>query len=285
MDIETKEQTIRRILVALDASVPSMDALGAAADLAAIIKAELIGMFVEDVNFVHLAELPFTRTVRYPSDQDQALNRAGMESHFQRLASQIRRALIEAAEEAEVNWSFQVVRGQVTPALLEAALQADMLALGRVSHSPSRRNKLGSTARAIVKETQQLIYLPARTPSEPYSPIFFTYNGSPAAQKGLLLVSSLADNAPLACLLIGDLEILETLKAQVLAHLSPRQAKRTTFHYIPTLDPQHLSRMVNLERGNLLVVTEEMPALSPDEINNFLDSLNCAVILVRSPSP
>ncbi len=44
------EPTIRRILVALDASPHSQAALEAASDLADALKAELVGIFVEDVN-------------------------------------------------------------------------------------------------------------------------------------------------------------------------------------------------------------------------------------------
>ena len=49
------EPTIRRILVALDASPHSQAALQAASELAAALKAELVGIFVEDVNLLHLA--------------------------------------------------------------------------------------------------------------------------------------------------------------------------------------------------------------------------------------
>ena len=46
------EPTIRRILVALDASPHSLAALEAASELADALKAELVGIFVEDVNLL-----------------------------------------------------------------------------------------------------------------------------------------------------------------------------------------------------------------------------------------
>ena len=46
---------IRRILIALDASTHSLAALDAAAEMAANMQAELIGLFVEDENLLHLS--------------------------------------------------------------------------------------------------------------------------------------------------------------------------------------------------------------------------------------
>ena len=48
---------IRRILVALDSSPASLSAMEQAIELAAGFEAEVIGLFVEDINLVRLAEL------------------------------------------------------------------------------------------------------------------------------------------------------------------------------------------------------------------------------------
>ena len=73
MNEHEREPTIRRILVALDASRHSLAALEAASELAEALKAELVGIFVEDVNLLYLAGLPFAREVRYLSGVDRPL--------------------------------------------------------------------------------------------------------------------------------------------------------------------------------------------------------------------
>ena len=60
----------RRVVVALDASQASRRVLGAAAAVAAREGAELIGLFVEDTNLLHMGALPFTRA---PVNTDSAL--------------------------------------------------------------------------------------------------------------------------------------------------------------------------------------------------------------------
>jgi K+-sensing histidine kinase KdpD len=51
--------TIRRILVALDASPDSLAALKTAADLARRMEAELMGLFVEDIELLRMADSPY----------------------------------------------------------------------------------------------------------------------------------------------------------------------------------------------------------------------------------
>ena len=61
---EPEAPQANRILVALDASPQSEAALRAAAELAALLEAELEGLFVEDINLLHLCGLPFGREIR-----------------------------------------------------------------------------------------------------------------------------------------------------------------------------------------------------------------------------
>ena len=127
------EPTIRRILVALDASPHSQAALEAASELADVLKAELVGIFVEDVNLLHLAGLPFAREVGYPSGTDRPLDSPSMERELRIQAEQVRQTLAGVAVRRQIRWSFRVVRGQVATELLIAAQEADLLALGRAS--------------------------------------------------------------------------------------------------------------------------------------------------------
>jgi hypothetical protein len=66
-EAEKREFEIHRILVALDASVRSLAALEAAAELAAEWHAELLGLFVEDVELLRLAATPAAIHCVYPS--------------------------------------------------------------------------------------------------------------------------------------------------------------------------------------------------------------------------
>ena len=144
--------SIRRILVALDASPHSMAALEAAAELAAGLQAELLGVFVEDVNLLRLAGLPFAREVHAFSAIPRALDSQEIERELRAQAERARRALARAAEREQVRWTFRVVRGPVLEELLAASAQADLISLGKQGWSANMRRTMGSTAWEILSQ-------------------------------------------------------------------------------------------------------------------------------------
>ena len=66
-------QTIRRILVAIDASRQDLESLEHAAELAACEQAKLTALFVEDATLFQLAELPFAQEYDLSSGSARAL--------------------------------------------------------------------------------------------------------------------------------------------------------------------------------------------------------------------
>src|SRR6516165_5238200 len=152
------EFVLHRILVALDASTHSMAALAAAVQLAAAMEAELEGLFVEDINLLRLAGLPFAREVRHTASLE-ALDSLRMERALKAQAAQAREALAAAARRAQVQWSFRVVRGQVTQEVLAAAAKADLVTLGKQGRSRSPGARLGSTALRVALDAPGALLL------------------------------------------------------------------------------------------------------------------------------
>ena len=183
--------SIRRILVALDASPHSMAALNAVVDLAAKLDAELQGLFVEDTELLRLTELPCAREVLYFSSEQAPLNRARMESGLRSRSEQARRALEAAARREQVSWSFRTTRGEVASEVMAAAAQVDLLAIGKGGWSLGRRLRAGSTALEIAASSLPVLLLPERGVPE-NAHLLVYYDGSPAAQRGLLAAAALA---------------------------------------------------------------------------------------------
>lgn len=182
---------IRRILVALDASPHSLAALKAAVDLAAKMDAELLGLFVEDIALLRMAEIPCAREVLYFSAADIPLTRASMESRLRAQSEQARRALEAAAQRARVEWSFRTARGEVAAEVLAAATGVDLLAIGKAGWSLGRRLQAGGTALEIAASSLPVLLLPEYgVPENAYLLVY--YDGSPAAQRGLLAAAKLA---------------------------------------------------------------------------------------------
>ncbi|HUJ86330.1 MAG TPA: hypothetical protein VLX30_05705 [Burkholderiales bacterium] len=122
--------TLRRIVVGLDAGPRGRAALEPVAELAARMQAELVGLFVEDVDLLHLAGLPFAREVGYPSATTRALDVAGMERSLRAAADDVRRALASIAGRGPLTWSFRIARGTVLRELRAAAEHGDIVVTG-----------------------------------------------------------------------------------------------------------------------------------------------------------
>ena len=177
-----------RILVALDASPQSVAALRAAVELAALLEAELEGLFVEDINLLHLCGLPFGREIgSYTASVRQLDNRA-MERRLRVLAVVIREAMEREAAQLPVRWTFQVRRGAVVAELLAASQSAAMLSLGRAGRS--RRQTLGSVAESIVRQSSRPVLILGEQGGL-QRPLALLYTGTEAADRALRLAINL----------------------------------------------------------------------------------------------
>lgn len=288
MSAAEHELTIRRILVALDASSHSLAALKAAVELAASLKAELLGLFVEDINLLRLAGLPFAQEMPYPLAVAQQMDGLRLEQELRTQASQARRALAEAAEPVRVSWSFRVARGQVTAEVLTAAAEVDLLSLGIASRPLIRRTRPGSTALTVAAKAPQTVLL-LQQGEKIRSPVLVTDDGSPAAKRALAiatqLIQTLKPNGPraLTVLTVADAnapELAQRLEQEAETWLLGHDFQ-LNFHRLPKADVSSLVQAVRAEQGGLLVLGGETLLLEAETIQALLDKISCPVLLVR----
>jgi nucleotide-binding universal stress UspA family protein len=117
---------IERIIISLDHQPPDRELLEAAAELADRAQAELLGLFVENVDLIRFAGLPFACEVGYASAARRRLDPEAMERSLRAMAGKARSALEAAAAPASARWSFRVARGSPGEALVAAATEADL---------------------------------------------------------------------------------------------------------------------------------------------------------------
>lgn len=287
MSEEKYEFSIKRILVALDASTDSLAALQSAANLAAAMEAELVGLFVEDINLLRLAGLPFAREVQRATGAGRTLDETSMERDLQLQASQARRALAEAAAGSGATWSFQVVRGVVQKEVVTAALEADLLSLGRTSRPLVRSLRLGSTARAVLSMPRSILLgHPSREAEEP---IYVTFDGSLAGEKAVVAAARLAQfhGADLVVLLVrpdhGEGRPAAAQLAERGEALVHEVSSEVDIRYqdLAEASQEELIKAARQANCSLLVLGGEVPMLQGEALQQLLDELNCPVMLVR----
>jgi nucleotide-binding universal stress UspA family protein len=278
---ERQAPDIRRILVALDASPHSLAALEAAVDLARRFQAELQGLYVEDVNLLRLAELPFTQEIGLFSAKWRRLDAQRLERQLRAHSARVRRLLRMAAEGAQIQWSFRVVRGRVSSEVMTSAEAADVLIVGKAGWSLIRRRQMGSTARAIAIGLSGFALI-LQEGTCLASPVALVYDGSRLAQKALQMsMRLLEEDGTLLVLLLADTPgEAQPLQRQIEERLGDRELdlRYQRLNYVS------LSRLVSLlerERCGTLVLPARRSILQDDLLASLLDQLEVPVLLVR----
>lgn len=137
-----------RIVVAVDASLPSLAAAEAAAEIAESLGAELVGLFVEDIELLRLAALPLAVESDRLTASARACDLESIERQLRAQAARAREAFDRASAGRSLSTSFRVARGRTGAEILAAAANADLVALGCVGHGGGTE-RVGSTARAV----------------------------------------------------------------------------------------------------------------------------------------
>lgn len=269
--------TVRRVLVALDTSPGSRSALSSAARLAQRMRAELAGIFVEDIDLLNWASLPFARETSLASATSRALVGGEIERELRRQAEQAESDLSGLARRLGLSWSFRVARGRVAVELLDAALETDVLALGMIGVSPGH-TRLGSTARALLSAAGCAVLL--TSPGDRGDGgVTVIHDGSRAADIVFRRAVELAEgNGSLTVLLpVGgdDGRLLRTRLQQELTGTGIEPE----FVAVPAGSPRALVGAILAHRPGTLVLGE-MPSLDADGIRGLLRELDGNVLRV-----
>jgi nucleotide-binding universal stress UspA family protein len=277
---EDRELDVCRIVVALDASLRSLAALEAAADIAAAWHAELLGLFVEDVELLRLAATPSAIRFLYPSGSEEPLSLLFIESELRALAEQARRELAAAAERAHVRWSFRIVRGNVSAEVLLAATEADLLTLGGGGWSIARRLGLGSTARAAISGARSSLLL-VQSRVVPAPAVLAVYDRSPGAEDACRFAARLA--AASSCRLTVFLSspsgpLAREMEHEVVRLIQPHRL-RIRLLWLASGDKNDFLRAVRTERGGVLVIGNRSPLLNEEIVERLLRETDHPLLL------
>ena len=242
MTTTAPESPPRRVLIAFDAAERSSSGLEEVASLAAGLRAELVGLFVEDTELLEAAALPITRIMPSQARAPGALDPALMQRAFRIWSTETRKSLEAVALRWNVRWSYRVARGPVAEQLLAQVREQDLLALAATGLR--RQSRSGLTASAVAARAPCSVLLLKRSRDAGF-PVVVLYEGSEQAlaigralaesQDRRLIVLALADDAAGADALRAPAQafLKEASDAQVQAVDSPSQIARALQMYHP----------------------------------------------------
>jgi len=272
----------RRILVAIDASPPSLEAARTAAELARALGAELLGLFVEDANLLRLAGLPFARQLPVLGGAARPLELLAVESQLRAQASRAREALAREASALHVGWRFEVRRGPVTSEVLAAAGQADLLVVG--ARGQGGRGRSGGTAWAVAERAATSVVLVERRRLPGGSGgILVAFDGGPGSEAALAAADTLAGGQrglAITCL-AADAGTAERLAERARDALPGR---RGTARWAGGEEVEDLLAAARAGPPDLLVVHAGSRLLAGGGLERLVAGAPCPVVVARDPA-
>jgi nucleotide-binding universal stress UspA family protein len=256
---------MKRILVAVDTSPRSLAPLEMAVDLAARMQAQLETLFVEDMNLLHLAELPFATELDRTSGEVRALNAPSLSYALETQTRRLRQLLHTFGEQKKIQTHLRVVRGNyVTEAMRAEADVSFLFTSKRVSVMTSAKTSKPGGVRPFFRST---------------APVYVYYAGGAESARPLLLASDLAGilGTELVILLPSrNKKTIATLKKQSLKLLGDQRPAR--FESMDS-DFAHFTRHISSGGCTLLVMPKQDAQSQLAEIQT-LEAIHCPLVLV-----
>jgi nucleotide-binding universal stress UspA family protein len=284
--VNEREQSpiIRRIVVALDASPHSEAALEAALQMAARFEAELLGLYVEDVEALRIARIPFAREVGGYSGRSRSMSYEEMERKYRARVRQIRRRFQTRSHRAAVQAAFRVVRDRINRAIRSEAQEADMLIVGRSGWSQAGRLHFGSTARFVCCQDVPEMTLILHRGAALREPFLVVFDGSLRARKALHAASRFTETQtlPLEVLLIADDgRGVRTLRDVVREELQEHDVM-VRFHVLSESSVMRLVDAIHQVHGGTLIVPASVSLIEEEaSLITLLEGVDVPVLLVR----
>lgn len=257
--------SVRRIVLTLDASACGRAALEIASQLAAEMQAELQGLFVEDVDLLRLANLPFACEVLLANAIPRQLEAAQIQSAFRSCAAKVRQALTEAADQRRLRWSFQVLQGDVVRTSRAAAEHAELLILGWAETTA------GGSSQAAV-----------RKPPATVGSILAIDDGSSGSDRVLRVAVELAQ-VKRSGLLVLSAAAGTGARTPRRRHIDQcLQSSRVEYavQLLPATDARTIAGLAERLRSRLLLLVLRSDLLDESELEILVKRLECPLALV-----
>ena len=268
-----------RVLVLLDGSRMSYAALKAAAEIAGSTGAEVLGVFVEELNLLRSAGYDFAREVGSASGVSRPFDPTKLEQRMQRLAGQARCALAGAVAHYGGRHTLSIARGSVVEEVLALAGPQDLLVLGRVGWSSAPGARLGSTARGLLRRSPGRVLFWCERRVLPQGRVVVFLNDHEDANRRAIRATAEAvrhSHQPVTLLLGSGSEMpLEAFQAIRQDLGIPESDLRV--RSLPATDPVTVVQVLRQEKAAQLVLSRECTLLQEPGAEQLLVALNLPV--------
>jgi len=269
---------VGRILVAVDATSGSAAVLETAAQLASEFNAELDGIFVEDINLLRLAGLPFARELTWSTAMELHLDYQRMERTLRGYAAHAQQAVVKVTTQLKLHASLQVVRGLVAQELLRAAEKADLFILGKGGNV--RGARIGIIAGQVLQKAQSSVLLVA-SQLQLYRTVMTIFSDNERSGRVLSAAAHAArasHNRLLVLIPAIQSSDYQHLREQA-RHLLGQGPLLVTYQAVSAMELCFAQQILHDEGVGMMVIDAALAAANATEAR--IAKMACSVLLVR----
>lgn len=282
MNEGNKPICVERILVALDSSNHSFAALQAAVELAQHYDAILRGIFIEDINLLNLANMPFHREVGLYSAVIREITTDGISRGILVQSRWVVRTFHRLINRTGLQSEFAVLRGDVIETIRHEAEECDLLVMGKSGRALLKSGKLGSTARLLIQEHEQSLLLVEEGNQIDY-PKMVLFDDSQIGRTALETSADLLGEDESLVVLLNEAYIDGIDKHQkfLKAWSSEKDIRISIKGYQPNLFLRFINEIRDVKIGLLILpVLQDFPKRRLVEI--CLEEVNLPILLIRT---
>lgn len=279
-EIPADQPTVRgRVLVLIDGSRLSYAALEAAADIAGKRNADILGVFVEELNLVRSAGYGFAREVGSASGISRPFDPGRLEQRLQRLADQARTALAAAARQCGGKAALTVARGRVIDEVLALTRPTDLLVLGRAGWSSPAGARLGSTARGLIRQSpgQVLLWCEQNRPYQNRVVVFLNDHDEANHRAALAAAEIARHSHQPVTVILGTVDAPAAERLNAIRHDLDVLGAGTRLRVISATDPLTVARILREEHASQLVLSRACTLFAEPGAEQLLAALNLPV--------
>ncbi|HEY5601691.1 MAG TPA: hypothetical protein VIM41_01130 [Gammaproteobacteria bacterium] len=251
-----REAKVLQVLLALDAACHNVDALETAISLASQLRAELIGLFIEDLDLLRSANLPFAREINAGSGEERSITGNYIARALRAWTSQIQTQLTKQAQKANIKCTFRTVHSRRIEALLSETNDSNLLI---ISHT--RQQSVAPLSKSDV--------------------VYLLFDGSPEAHHGVAIVAELALKGLKHIVLIDACGENVEYSAKKAADWLSRHGAHVLIQKLQADPNKSLPPLLKKYPAALLLAPAHFPERhTPGTLVKLQNKLNCPVVIV-----
>ena len=274
----------RRILMALDPASEDLSAVEETAALARRLQAELLSLFVEDIDLVRLAQHPEVSAFSTLSAGPQPFAAENLKRALKLQLARSRHAVEQAAARQRIKAVFQVRQGRPVPEILSAAGAVDLVVVEWVHRDTSAAWALSraATARAIAEAASRSVLL--LRPGAPVGgPVLVVYGGSEVDHRALEAAAEIAgrDGGIVEiALLAGRVDQADEWRREISADLAHTHLT-VRFLHMPKASLEDLCAAATRQGISLMVLGADQAVMKGEAGGRVLERAGCSVLVIR----